>query len=262
MPHMDKDLLIASLCPPLDGQLCEQLFDEFLSLEKRYALREWEPATLDGGQFSEAAARLVYHRDSRNLNRRKGVNECLKYVEDSDGKNAHHFPERKAALHICRVIRTIYKFRSDRGAVHIDPVYTANHLDSKLVLENGRWVLSEILRVFWTADRAQVAATIRQIIQYDVPAIGVYDGRPIVQRSDCSVEEEILIVLHFAGEDGFDRTQIGKSVMKSSGAITNALKALSSARRREVLKLHNGHFRLTDVGIRRVLRELSEKLIL
>jgi hypothetical protein len=135
MPSLDKAAILAAICPPLDNRLAEQLFDEFVSLERRYVLREWEPATLDGGQFAEAASRLIYHQYSSTLNRRKSVHDCLSYVEDHNSSNPHHFPDRKAALHLAKVIRTIYKFRSDRGAVHIDPDYTANHLDSKLVLE-------------------------------------------------------------------------------------------------------------------------------
>lgn len=260
MPVLDRAALLASLCPPLDSVLAGQLLDEFISMERRYVLREWEPATLDGGQFAEAASRIAFHIDSGNLNRRKGVNECLSYVEDQNNTNAHNFPQRKAALHLCRVLRTIYKFRSDRGAVHIDPDYSANHLDAKLVVENSRWVFAELLRVFWTGDRATVSATIRELVQYDVPAIGVFEGRALVQRTDCSAEEEIVLLLHYVGETGLSRTEIGQSVPKSAPVITNTLKALSSARKRELIRLGNGNYRLTDLGVKRVLSQLAEKL--
>jgi len=259
---VDRATLINFLSPPLDAVLCGQLLDDFVSMERRYVLRDWEPATLDGGQFCEAASSLIYHQDSATINRRKGVDECLKYVEDPNNSNTHHFPKRKAALHLCRVIRTIYKLRSDRGAVHIDPEYTANHLDAKLVLDNSRWVLSEILRVFWTGGCVQVAATIRELVQYDVPVIGVFEGRPLVQRTDCSVEEEILLILHYAGENGMSRAGIGRSVMKSPSAVTNTLKSLASGGRRQIVQLSSGNYRLTDAGIRRVLSQLADKMSL
>jgi len=262
MPSLDKSVILAGVSPPLDRRLAEQMFDEFISLERRYVLREWEPATLDGGQFAEVTSRLIYHQDSSNLNRRKSVHDCLSYIEYSNNSNPHHFPERKASLHLAKVIRTIYKFRSDRGAVHIDPDYTANHLDSKLVLENCRWVISEFLRVFWTADRRQVAAAIRRIVQYDVPVIGVYDGCPLVQRVDCSAEEEVLILLHHAGEEGMSRTEIGRAVPRAAPIVTRALTALVSPGRRQIVKLQTGNFRLTDIGISRVLTELADKLVI
>lgn len=261
MAAIDKDILIKQISPPLDKDLTVQLLDEFISLDKRYVLRDWGPATLDGGQFAEAASRLIYHRDSGNLNRRKAVNKCLEYIEDYKGQNNHNFPERKSALHLCKVIRTIYKFRSDRGAVHIDPDYTANHVDSKLVLENTRWVLSEMLRIFWTGDRAKVANTIRYLVEYDIPAIASFDGDLFLQRTDCSTEEEILILLHQCGEEGLSRKELGAFVQKDSSGVTKALKSMTSNKCREVILLKNKQYRLTDLGIRRVLLELSEKLV-
>jgi hypothetical protein len=260
MANLDKSTLLSAIAPPLDPILTEQLLTEFISLERRYVLGDWGPATLDGGQFTEAAARLLYHQDSRNLNRRRSVSQCLDYVEDPDNNNSHYITDWRSARHICKVLRSVYKFRSDRGAVHIDVDYSANHIDSKLVLENSRWVLAEFLRLFWRNDLKEVATAIRQLVQFEIPVIGEYEGRLIVQRTDCTTEEEILILLHHAGENGLSRKEIGSYVQKDQSTITKGLRILSSNKRREVLKLPNGNFRLTDIGIRRVLENLGDKL--
>jgi hypothetical protein len=236
------------------------LLNEFESLEKRYVLCDWGPATLDGGQFAEAAARILYHQDSGNLKHTRTVNKCLEYIEDPTNNNNHYVTDLKSVLHLCRVIRVIYKFRSDRGAVHIDPDYTANHIDSKLVLESARWVLAEILRLFWTKDLAEVASAIRQLVQFEIPVIGEYEGKLIVQRTDCTTEEEILILLHHAGENGLSRKEIGLYVQKDKSGITNAIRKLCSNKYRELIQLSNGNYRLTDIGIRRVLVDLGDKL--
>ncbi len=244
--------------PPLDKKLTDQLLSEYISQEKRYILGEWEPATLDGGQFVEAAARLLYHQDSLRLDRRKKVGDCLEYVEDTKGRNQHHFPERKAALHLSKVLRTIYKFRSDRGAIHIDPDYTANQLDSRLVIDNSRWALSEILRVFWSGNRQQVAKAIREILQYEIPAVGKYEDQLIVQRRDCTAEEETLVLLHYAGEGGLLRRDLGRFVRKAPSKVTEAIQALQE--KRDIVALKGGRYRLTDLGTRRVVKELATKL--
>jgi hypothetical protein len=62
-----KHKLLSELSPPLDHLLATQLIDEFVSAERRYIQRDWEPSQLDGGQFSEVAARIFYHMDSGNL---------------------------------------------------------------------------------------------------------------------------------------------------------------------------------------------------
>jgi hypothetical protein len=257
---VDASALLHELSPPLDARLAEQLIREFIDAERRYALGDWEPATLDGGQFAEVAARIVYHVDSGNVNRTKDLNSCLTYVEDHANSNPHSFPERRPALHLSKTIRMIYKLRSQRGAIHIDPNYTANELDAMFVMSTARWVMSEILRVFWQGSTAVVATAIREIVRFEVPAILNIDGRPMVMRTDCTAEEEVLLILLNSGEQGMNRTNLGKSIPKSAPAISNSLKDLCSPSRRQVAIRRDGTYVLTPNGVKRVRNEMSDKL--
>jgi len=257
---LDRNTLINSVSPPLDRTLTEQLISEYVSQESRFILRDWEPSTLDGGQFAEVAARIIYHIDSGNLNRRRTVDKSLDYVEDPKQSNKHRFPERKASLHLAKVLRTIYKFRSDRGAIHIDPQYSANELDSKLVIECVRWVMAEILRSFWNSERSEVARAIREIIQYEVPAVGLFEGKLLVQRTDLSIDDEMLVLLHHAGSTGLSRTQLGQYIPKDAPTISRAIKRISSPNARNITRLSDGNYVLTGLGARKVLLELADKL--
>jgi len=111
MPLVDQATLVAQLAPPLDPDLTKVLVKEFISLERRYIQRGWEPAQLDGGQFCEILARIIYHQDSGNLSPCKDFDDCLAYVEDSHGQNNHAMNPRRDALHISKVLRTTYKFK-------------------------------------------------------------------------------------------------------------------------------------------------------
>ena len=255
---MTATLLSRQLAAEVDEALADALFKEFISLQRRFVLCDWEPATLDGGQFAEIASRIIYHVDSGNLNRRKSHDDCLKYVERD--QNPHSFTDRRAALHLCKALRLIYKFRSQRGAIHIDPDYTANELDSTLVISVVRWVISEFLRLFWNGDRAEVARAIREIIRFAVPAVLTLDNRYLVLRTDCTVEEEILILLHNSGESGLSRTELGKAIPKSAPSITNSLQRLEGADRREIARRQNRQYMLTPLGSRRVNKTLADKL--
>lgn len=259
---MNKDELLTQLAPTVDAQLARSLVEEFISLERRYVLGDWEPATLDGGQFAEIAARILYSVDSGNLNRRRQLDDCLTYVEDDAQSRSHALNPRRTGMHLAKVLRTVYKFRSQRGAVHIDPDYSANEVDTTLVMGCVRWVMAEVLRVFWLGATADVARAIREIVRFDVPAVLNIDGRNLVLRTDCTTEEEILILLHSAGEGGLSRDLIGRGVQKSAPAVTNSLGLLTSARRREVLKRSNGHYALTPNGSKRVRGRLREKLVI
>lgn len=260
MPLIEKRKLIEMLSPPLDAFLCAQLIDEFVSAEKRYIQRDWEPAELDGGQFCEIAARIYYHADSGNINHSKDIDGCVKYINND--QVSHGINPRHDAIHVCKVIGTVYKFRSQRGAVHISPSYKPNHMDSKFIIESVRWVMNETLRIFWSGDREGAAKAIRELLQFDVPCIGQFEDAIIVQRTDLNTDEEILLLLHYAGEDGFSRNQIGKYAMRAASSVTTSLKKLSSPSVRQILKMSNGNYRLTDIGSKRIREELSAKLLL
>ncbi len=260
MPLVDKQRLLAELSPPFDHLLCTQLLDEFISSERRYIQRDWEPGQLDGGQFAEIAARILYHVDSTNLNRSKSFADCASYIEGD--QNPHSITPRQDALHIIRTLKTIYKFRSQRGAVHISPSYKPNHMDSKLVIECVRWVMNEILRVFWRGDREKVAKAIRELLQFDVPAVGIFGEKVLVQRTDLTPEEEVLILLHYAGEDGLSRRTLGLHVLSPAPRVTEALKRLVAPSKRQAILLDSGNFRLTDLGSKRIRESLADKLVL
>src|SRR5687768_1383730 len=159
MGLIERHTLIAAVAPPFDKFLATQLVDEFISMEKRFIQRDWEPAELDGGQFSEITARILYHLDSGNLNYNKDHNECIAYFENN---HVTHALDRREVGHFSKVLQSIYKFRSQRGAVHISAKYTPNHMDSKYLIESVRWCMNEILRIFWNGDREEVAKAIRE----------------------------------------------------------------------------------------------------
>ena len=161
---------------------------------------------------------------------------------------------------IPRVIRTVYKFRSARGAIHISPTYKANHMDSKLVLEGVRWAFSEALRIWWKDDREQVASAIRELLQFDVPAVGKFQNVLMVQRTDLSASDEILVLLHYAGEAGFSRKELGRHVMHDAPRITEGLQWLTSPKYRQVVRLGSGKSQLTDVGSKHIQERLTDKL--
>lgn len=261
MALVEKAKLLAQLAPPLDHLLATQLVGEFISAERRFIQRDWEPAELDGGQFCEILARVLYHQDSANLHQGKSLEDCVGYLEND--KVAHAILPRHAALHIVRVLKTIYKFRSQRGAVHISPTYTPNHMDAKLVIECVRWAMNETIRIFWRgADRESVAKAIRELLQFDVPCVGKFEDVVLVQRTDLTAEEEVLVLLHYGGEAGLSRLEVGRYAFLDSPAVTRALQKLSGPSCRQIVELSGKRYRLTDLGSKRMREQLAAKLLL
>lgn len=259
MSLVDKRDLVAKLAPPLDTFLVTQLVDEFISLERRYILRDWEPAELDGGQFAEILSRILYHQDSGNLDLGRDFGDCCRYIGNDQ---VPHAVNRDDAKMVFMVITVIHKFRSKRGAVHISPTYKANHMDARYMIEAVRWAMNETLRIFWTGDREVVAKSIREILRFDLPAVGRFENVLLVQRTDLKPEEEVLILLHYAGEQGFTRKALGQHSRCSPPSVTRAIDALEPPRKREVVQLGDGRFVLTDLGQKRIREEMPDKLLL
>jgi hypothetical protein len=89
--------------------------------------------------------------------------------------------------------------------------------------------------------------------------VGVYGDKTIVQRTDLTVEEEVLVLLHHAGEAGLSRAELGHSNFAAPSTVTNVLRKLEGAEFRQIIAI-NGHYRLTDLGSKRIREELGDKL--
>jgi hypothetical protein len=259
MALVEKARLLAKLSPPLDPTLAGQLLDEFISLEKRFILGDWEPAELDGGQFAEILARIIYHIDSGTLNPKKDFEQCVTHLESETVR--HQINPRSDVTHICRVLKLLYKFRSARGAVHITPKYSANRMDAKLMVEGARWLMLETLRLFLQVPQEEAARVIEELLQFDVPCVGNFKGSLLVQRTDLTIEEELLVLLHYAGQSGFSRKELGVYAKRSAPSVTTALQKLTSPSNREII-LVDDFYRLTDLGAKRVREKLGDKLLL
>lgn len=232
----------------VDPQLAEQLIDEATSIEEAFLLRKWKYTELDGGRFTEVAARIVYSVDSGNLSRTKGIDDCLKYIDND--QVPHHFPERQASIHLAKVIRAVYKLRSQRGAVHVSPTYTANEIDSRLIVEAVRWLLADLLRIFVTANREQVAATIRSLARFPQPIIRQYEDLPLLQSVGFTTEEEILAHL-LNSDEGMTTPMLMAVIPKAESGVRQGVKNMSAASSRQIVQ-RSGRWFITDLGIARI----------
>ena len=203
--------------------------------------------------------RLLYHADSGNLDRGREFGDCLRYLNNDQ---VPHQLDRDDAKMIFAVGQVVHKFRSKRGAVHVSPTYKANHMDARYMIEAVRWVMTEIVRIFWIGDREAAAAAIRELLRFDVPAVGHFEDVVIVQRTDLRPEEEILILLHYAGEKGLSRKELGVYAKCSQSSVTRSIEALTSPDVRQVVVVSGERFILTDLGHKRIREQLASQLVL
>lgn len=251
---MRSDLLVGSLVTNgVARELAEKMLEEATALEEAFLQRKWKYSELDGGRFAEVSARIVYSADSANLSLNKGVDDCLKYVDNQQVQ--HYFPEPQAAIHLSKVIRSVYKLRSQRGAVHVSPTYTANELDSRLIVESARWILAEILRIFAKADRDEVVAVMRDLARFPQPLVRAYEGVPILQHVSFTTEQEVLAHLFFS-RDGYTVAELVKIIPKDATGVRRAVNKLVSGSVRQVVS-RSGRLVITDLGVARIEAKIA-----
>jgi hypothetical protein len=253
---MTPDELSAALAKTIDGTLASQLIEEAISLEEAFLLRRWKYTELDGGRFAEVAARIIYSVDSGNVSLTRSVDDCLRYIDND--KVPHKFPETQTAIHIAKVIRAIYKLRSQRGAVHVSPKYTANEIDSRLIVESVRWILAEILRVFVTGDREEVATAIQALARFPNPLIRTYADLPLLQSTAFTTEEEILAHL-LNSERGLTVAELISIIPKDQSTVRRAAKKLCGSQLRQVVE-RSRHLIITDLGTKRIEKRIAEEV--
>src|SRR5271165_4958250 len=121
--------LITELSSFVDPALAKGIVDSYVEMLQRFLAGDWKPAELDGGRLCEAISRALYQIDSGAVTHTELPGTLCDWLEDFNRKRSHNLAEGDRR-HFCKAIRLVYKFRSDRGPVHISPIYTANYMDS------------------------------------------------------------------------------------------------------------------------------------
>jgi hypothetical protein len=255
---MSPDDLATALSASIDATLAQQLIDESVSLEEAFLLKKWKYTELDGGRFAEVAARIVYAVDSGNVSLTKSVDDCLKYIDNQ--QVPHYFPEPQGAIHLSKVMRAIYKLRSQRGAVHVSATYTANEIDSRLVIECARWVFAEVLRIFVVSDREKVADIVRKLARFPQPLIRTIENVPLLQSISFTAEEEILAHLHNCG-GGMSVTELVAVIPKDGSGVRRAATKLTSGQVRQAV-MRDGRLHITDLGITRIEEKIARDTVM
>jgi hypothetical protein len=247
--------LIAELSKNVDPSFAAAIMDSYVEMQQRFMAGDWKPSELDGGRLCEGIARALYQLDCGYVTHTDLPGKLCDLMEDLNNKRTHTLAEGDRR-HFCKAIRLAYKLRSDRGPVHISPTYTADFMDSMLILHIGKWILADFLRLAWTKDKRVIADTIAQIVKLEYSLIHELDGMPLVLQHDVSAPVEILLLLNHAEGHKLSREEIIRRAKNNSEAsvrtaITRLLK-INEIRTTGV----QGEIALTPFGLKRVIEKI------
>ena len=251
--------LIAELANVLDASLADSVVASYVEMQQRFFAGDWQPSELDGGRLCEAISRALYQLDSGTVTHSQLPKELCEKIEDEQNLRPHSL-DVKDRHHISRAIGLVYKFRSDRGSVHISPKYTADFMDSMLMVHAGKWIFAEFLRLAWKQDKAVIAETISQIVQLEYSLIHELDGIPLVLESTVSAPEEILLLLNHAEGHKLSKEELTQQAKNNtSTSLTVAFSRLLKSN--EIRSTSTpGEVALTPKGQKRVIERIIPAL--
>jgi hypothetical protein len=242
----------------VDPSFADAIVDSFVEMQQRFFAGDWKPAELDGGRLCEAVSRALYQLDSGVTTHTELPGTLCDWLEDFHKKRSHILAEGDRR-HFCKAIRMVYKFRSDRGPVHISPEYTANEMDSILMLHAGKWMFAEFLRIAWNKDRKVIAETIADIIQLEHSLIHELDGTPLILDHTVSAPEEILLLLNHA--DGHKLPKDKLTTLAKNNTESSVSVAISRLTKSNEIRTNGvaGGLALTPKGQKRVIEKIIPK---
>jgi hypothetical protein len=249
--------LIIELTTIVDPSLARAAVENYVEMQQRFLSGDWQPTELDGGRLCEAIARCIHQLDTGSVTHSKLPGKICERLED-ETPGISHLLNVKDRHHIAKAIGLAYKFRSDRGAVHISTTYTANEMDSVLVLHVGKWIFAEFLRLAWNKDRQVIADTISRIVQLEHSLIHELDGKPMVLAKGISAPEEVLLLLNHAPGNRLTRDALREQATNQKAS--NVGVAISRLMKdKEIRAVGSNEVALTPNGQARIIKEIIPK---
>lgn len=252
-----SDQLINELANVVDYRFAEGAVNSYVEMLRRFLAGDWQPTEVDAGRLCEAVSWALYQMD-------QGISDGTKNpgaVRDillSKNYN-HNIVNISDRFHILKAIEVVYKFRSDRGPVHISPIHDANYMDSMFVLHSGKWILAEFLRLTWNKDRNLIGEVIAQLVQLEHSLIHELDGKPMVLATSVTAAEEVLLLLSHAPNNRLSRSELGDYIKsKSAPAVSTAISRLVALK--QVRRADNGEVALTPNGQRYLSEVVFQKI--
>ena len=247
------------LAKVVDPAFAEAAISSYIEMQQRFLAGDWQPTELDSGRLCEAIARACYQLDGGPVTHSQLPKELCEKIEDEPNLRTHNL-DIKDRRHITRAIGLVYKFRSDRGSVHISQDYTADFMDSMLMVHAGKWILAEFLRLAWTKDKAVIAETIAQLVQLEYSLIHELEGIPLVLDERVSAPDEILLLLNHAEGHKLPKFQLMRlaknNTEKSLNVAFSRLSKTNEVRATSTV----GELALTPKGQKRVIEKIIPKL--
>ena len=177
----------------------DELFAKYREIERNFRERRWEPAELNGGKLCEVAYSILKghvegHFPSKPTKPSNFRQACL------DLERANPSFGRSVRLLIPSILIPLYDIRNNRSVGHIGGDVDPNHMDSVCVLHMSKWVVSELIRLFYGVSIDDAQNLVEAISERQMPLVWQTGARRRVLATNLTMLEKTLILLYSSAE--------------------------------------------------------------
>lgn len=205
-----------------DDKLVENLFLSFQKISEEFVGQKPVDLLQNTGLFVESALRVAEHfvlNSHTPLEKKFDVDACIQSLEKAKGVDG-------LRIHLARLSRSIYDFRSRKNGVHLKAV-DPQAIDANLVFNISNWILIEILKESGISDSEKA---IQLLFTRKVPLVQEVDGILRTTNPKLLGTQRILLLLYSA-VDGLSEDQLfegTKRKIKNKDHLRTNLKNLDN----------------------------------
>ncbi|MBV8855814.1 MAG: hypothetical protein JOZ02_02535 [Acidobacteria bacterium] len=190
-----RNQVLAALSPPLPTEIVEHLLDDYLDIKQHFAFRKFRPSELNAGRFAESVLRLIQHLDNPPYTPfgtpLGNTDNIVRRVENNSGLHD------SLRFFIPRLARILLDVRNRRDVAHVGGDVSPNLSDSLFVSHSADWILTEILRIFYSCSVDTAKKIAESLNEINVPVIADVNGFVRVQNTKLDYSSKTLAILYY-----------------------------------------------------------------
>lgn len=202
-----KDEIVRALTPSLPMEVVIHMLEDYQEIKQQFFLRRFKPSELDAGRFAESVLRLLEFRD---------IGDYTPYGKQIDSEKIIRRVENNISLMeaerflIPRQARVLLDIRNKRNVAHPAGDVDPNFSDSVFIVHGADWILTELIRLYYTCSIDEARRIVDSINQVSIPIVADIDGFIRIQDADMDARKKTLVILYHKDPDKVSDIDLAK----------------------------------------------------
>ncbi|MFA6462011.1 MAG: hypothetical protein WCV90_07135 [Candidatus Woesearchaeota archaeon] len=193
---MNQPFNFSSVFANLPEELRFNLEERYGEIIRNFRENRFEPSELNGAKFAEAVFRtLEWYTSSTKVYTPFGTS--IRDFEQASRKfeSMSSFPD-SMRFHIPKLLASIYSLRNKRGVGHIGGDINPNHMDASLVVSISKWILAELVRIFYAVNLQEANTIVEHLVAKEFPIVWDVLNRKRILDTSLDFNKKVLVLLH------------------------------------------------------------------